>query len=618
MDRIGGSSRGLVRTLLVVWAAWLPLAVPAPAAAQTAGKAGKPAPSADARDVTRSPAPVTSLEVSVSDAAGRPLEGALVIATPVTGAYLPYGGLRKEKLRSSLTGSDGKAKLDSLPRGPWTIAVHARGLLTRTVPRVSAGPLGVRLEKGGAITGMVREGEGGRPLPGARVGLEGGALPESWQDEAMRVEATSEGDGAFLIAGLKVGRHEVTASAPGYATARVKAEAGGAPIVLAMDLGGEIAGRVVDAQGQPVEDAQIEGEPADEPGWGIRHLWGRADEGDGRFLLRDVAAGTYVLQARASGRGEAAATRIAVSAGKTTNVGTLMLARGGVVQGSVVDAEGRGIPGATIQVEKEANMWTGQHQAQSDSSGAFEVRGVPPGSLNVMASHPGYAPGRPVVADVDPEKEPAAVRIVLLRGTRIEGRATRRDDVERFELDLEIASSILTGMVVDRETGQPVPEASVGLFERGEPRGAGKGNATVGPDGRFSIAVEPGEYRLEAGAPGWKRTSIGVSAGDGIADLRVELERGATVSGRVVDIAGRPASGLQVEAVDTTGEIAAEAESLADGPFRDPRARGAVAHAHDRYGARGLRDPPRRDAGQRAGHAHAATGGQGPGPGVRP
>ena len=86
------------------------------------------------------------------------------MAVPVQGAYRSFGGLDSEKVRSTVTGREGKARLESLPPGPWNVTVHARGFVPQPTRRVASGPLAVRLEKGAAITGVVREGEGNRPI----------------------------------------------------------------------------------------------------------------------------------------------------------------------------------------------------------------------------------------------------------------------------------------------------------------------------------------------------------------------------------------------------------------------------------------------------------------------
>jgi protocatechuate 3,4-dioxygenase beta subunit len=962
-----------------------------------------PKPPAPARSTK--PAPVTGLDVTVTDAAGKPVEGAFVIAIPVQGAYRPFGELAPEKVRSTLTGRDGKAKLESLPPGPWTVGVHARGFVEQSLKRVASGPLTVRLKKGGVITGVVRDGDARRPVAGARVGVVGGMLlPSAWSQDAAGNEATtdpsgrfrlegigrspvtiqarargfgraertdvragvsieiflfpgasvsgvvrddagrpvagaevraegdeswvapppersdargefhmdgiqpgeytvvgraggrapgmavavvepdgqasvsltvsdggyaigrivdaegrpvpgrvrveswngrnlpafasdalaaearadgsfalgplplgslgiaasaprfsprpvdaevaarsqtvdlgeialdpglairgrvhdredngiagaevratrhgaagtpsegeaaSEADGGFFVGGLEAGSHDVWATAPGYAPAEATATSGGEPVDLVMDPGGEIAGRVVDADGSPVEDAHVSAEDESRlPGPG-RFKSGRSDEGDGRFILRDVAAGKYSLLVRAGTRGEASVADVRVGAGRTTNVGTITLGGGGTLQGVVVDSGGNGIPGATVGAERDANRRYGQIQTQTGSTGAFELRGVPIGMVYVSASHPAYAPAPPVTATVDPDKEPAPVRIVLPRGGKIEGRALYRDgrpfvggrvswyamdsrgcgvggetaaigpdgsfvldhvpagrtmvtlmaftpaspmvygsstniltsvasrevdvreaetssvdlplrdvvvaghvtrgglpepgvlvsvmsaeggsvmtwvgssagrpasagpaplagttrddgsyellvftpgaayvelhgggqgyparqvdipDADRFELDLEIGSATVSGIVVDRDGGAPVAGASVVLRLEGGMGGSGGESA---PDGRFTIAVEPGEYRLEARARDRQATSQSLSVGaSGVTDLRIEMERGLEIRGRLLDVSGRPASGYLTLATAADGEGFGYDNSAADGGFR--------------------------------------------------
>ena len=116
-------------------------------------------------------------------------------------------------------------------------------------------------------------------------------------------------------------------------------------------------------------------------------------------------------------------------------------------------------------------------------------------------------------------------------------------DVDRFELDLEIAETTVSGTVVDQDGGAPVPDASVGLMTtEGDGRGGG---SETGPDGRFSIAVEPGEYRLEARGPRPRGPppALNVGPSEGRSDVRVEMERGLDLRGRVLDSAGRPGPG---------------------------------------------------------------------------
>jgi protocatechuate 3,4-dioxygenase beta subunit len=486
---------------------------------------------------------------------------------------------------------------------------------------------------------------------------------------------------------------------------------------------------VEDATGRPAEEATLTAEWAGEA-VAAAGAFGMAEEGEGRFVLRDLAAGRYVVQAQAAGKGEASMSGVRVVAGKRTEVGTLRLAAGGTVRGTVVDADGQGVPEASVVAERDLNMQSGDLVDQTGSSGAFEIRGVPAGRVSVMASHPAYASPKPVIVEVDPEKEPASIRIVLLEGARVEGQALHRDgrpfasgrvqfsgldpgeeggghvpapvrpdgsfvidhvragrtriellapsspgaltgllsrevllhegetatvdfslrdvvvagtvtrasqpapgvrvsvrslegapmtlyagvgggplaarsgppflvattredggyelvvftpgrarvaleavagnerypdrdvevpDVDRFELNLEIAETQVSGTVVDKESGEPVADASVHIR---------RSSARTGPDGRFSTAVEPGEWSLSATAPGRKLAVLALNVGPaGLSDVRVEMEQGLELRGRVVDSAGRPAPNVEVVAADQTRSLGS-VYTLADGSFR--------------------------------------------------
>ena len=489
----------------------------------------------------------------------------------------------------------------------------------------------------------------------------------------------------------------------------------------------------MDAGGQPVDEAILEAQRADEGELaGFLGGAGSADEGNGRFVLRDLAGGRYVLQARASGRGEAALAGVRVVAGKRTEVGTLRLGAGGVIRGIVVDADGEGVPGASVSAEPDPNALTGERVDQTGSAGSFEIRGVPVGRVSVTASHPAFAAPKPVVVEVDAEREPAPLRIVLVAGARVEGRVQHRDgrpftrgyaratslepgaeaawrepspvgadgwftmdhvaagraridllaptapgtlaglasrevvlhegetatvefplrdvllagtvtragqpapgvrvrvrglegagvvayyagsamrvfepasgppllwansredgryelvvftpgrarvdldnvarnerypgrsvdvpDVDRFELDLEIGETAVSGVVVDKGIGDPVANAWVRL------RGA---SARTGPDGGFSLAAATGDQQLEVTAEGRRRVKLSLSIGpEGLSDVRVELERGLALRGRVLGGGGRPATGVAIVLVDRAGEMDDYVEALADGSFR--------------------------------------------------
>ena len=126
--------------------------------------------------------------------------------------------------------ADGTFALGPLPLGSLGIGVsaprHASRRVDAQVPaRGRAVDVGdVALDPGLAIRGRVRDREGSA-IADATVR----ALRQE-PGEAGEAEATSGPDGRFDLGGLRPGRHEVSASAPGYATAYAAAEAGGEPV----------------------------------------------------------------------------------------------------------------------------------------------------------------------------------------------------------------------------------------------------------------------------------------------------------------------------------------------------------------------------------------------------
>lgn len=121
-----------------------------------------------------------------------------------------------------------------------------------------------------------------------------------------------------------------------------------------------------------------------------------------------------------------------------------------------------------------------------DPRGAFEIRGMMPGCYYVMAEAHGFHPSSSPVVDVR------------------SGEWTR--DLE-FTLDPMV---FVSGRVVDRETGKPIPGASVRVAPgfHGEPSGP-LPQAKTGPDGEFLLILPPGGgHSLHASCEGYVAGSL--------------------------------------------------------------------------------------------------------------
>jgi Carboxypeptidase regulatory-like domain len=152
---------------------------------------------------------------------------------------------------------------------------------------------------------------------------------------------------------------------------------------------------------------------------------------------------------------------VKVVPGRTTDVGRIRLRRGGIVRGTVVSAGGGAVGGATVWVraaDGDRRMRPDTPSATTNSAGAFEVKGVPEGTAEVLATHPRHAPGNARV-EVDPGKGPAEARIVLSESGRIEGWARRRDGTP-----LAGRIQALASLFTARGRGDMVPVQPNGSF----------------------------------------------------------------------------------------------------------------------------------------------------------
>src|SRR5262249_3627532 len=102
-------------------------------------------------------------------------------------------------------------------------------------------------------------------------------------------------------------------------------------------------------------------------------------------------------------------------------------------------------------------------------------------------------------------------------------------------------ATTVRGRVVD-DAGAPIVNARVAVISDA----IGKPTVLTGADGRFELRVSGNAAgtRLSVSKPGYGRQQIGLTSGD----LAVQLARGASVSGRVLDEAGTILMGARVSA----------------------------------------------------------------------
>ena len=153
-------------------------------------------------------------------------------------------------------------------------------------------------EPTGSASGRVVDATNGQSLTGAIVTVcHGSNIPDSKCDS---IQATTNGDGVFRIDNLAVGVYDAYASADGHLepekrvafTVSAGTEAG--PITIQLQREGSIRGRVLKAEGTPVNGANVEALSPTRP----HHFAavGRTRTNvQGIYTLSRLAAGTYMV-----------------------------------------------------------------------------------------------------------------------------------------------------------------------------------------------------------------------------------------------------------------------------------------------------------------------------------
>ncbi|MEA2236014.1 MAG: large repetitive protein [Thermoanaerobaculia bacterium] len=197
--------------------------------------------------------------------------------------------------------------------------------------------------------------------------------------------------------------------------------------------------------------------------------------------------------------------------------------RGVEISGHVLHSDGSPVADAIVEMPS-ANM--APRTATSDSDGSFKLGGIPSGATSVTAFSADRRLSSQAVAVTAPAK---GVTITMPNGARIEGR------------------------VVDRATKQPVTDFTIALPAPASP---GRGAPGAQPqqfhaeDGSYAIDnVTPGSVQIRVTATGYvagSRSDIAAEDGKTVSGIDVQLDRGATVTGKVTS-SGAPVAGVQVQ-----------------------------------------------------------------------
>ncbi len=336
-------------------------------------------------------------------------------------------------------------------------------------------------------------------------------------------------------------------------------------IVATLDRDLDLHGVVVNAAGGPVAGAQIQSVRypnvrAHEVGArSHQRVLGPRTTSDvsGRFRLRLARGQTVALRIRADGF--ATVERRELQAGGRLRI---VMQPGLDLPLQVRDTSGRPLTGAVVFLEfagadfSEASDFYFGIRGVTDAGGRFVAKGLLPSSKRtVIAMHPDFAMHMIIIDSLD---------------------ASISEDIT---IDLPTADSV-KGIVVDRDTGLPVEGAILSAF----PVPYGK-TVVTGADGRFEYRGWSHERNM--GGALYVLTQSYALARRSVESGReayIALERGVSLTGRLVDARGAPVAGAYLTAVSDDGlneevEIdVREAESGPDGRFELQALRSDLPH----------------------------------------
>ncbi|WP_426755325.1 carboxypeptidase regulatory-like domain-containing protein [Myxococcus sp. Y35] len=457
----------------------------------------------------------STLEGFVVDAKGQPVADAEVTAS---GASAPV---------RTTTGEGGGFALE-VNAGTWVVSARQGRQVGRVAGPLSVAPgetlrgLVVTLGAASGMAGSVSTVDGA-PVRGAVLV----ATPASGAGELGR--ATSREDGTWRL-DLPPGEYDVTVRAAGMTGRLLEGVVVNAGADTPVDVRLEPAtatleGLVVDAEGRPLEGAQVRAEPQSFSGTAHTTL----TDAQGAWRLEGLEAGPTSVGARREGSQRWASRLETLKAGLVTRV-DFTLTDSGSVWGQVTRASGAPL-GEPALIHAVPRGGSGAASTETDAQGQFQLE-LPAGVYQLVAL-PHQTPAIYFHLESDPFV------------TVPSGGTVRQDLVLKED-------AVLSGVVLE-PSGVPSPLAIVAAIQGGDFPMTRKERADEA--GRFSLPPRPqGSRPLELVAHNAGRVGRLSGAHEDQAPLTLRLEPAATLRGRVVAGSGAPPDGFLLELREASGE----------------------------------------------------------------
>jgi len=510
----------------------------------------------------------------VLDTAGAPISSFSVVAREQTGGPIP--GLGGAQRKRDVESADGSFELSGLSRGVWLFEAYAKDFPRRPPVEVdlrsgAAAPLEIVLERGGAVSGVVRD-PSGAPISEAQVLLK---LSTAEVMRNLRVEgenvssgpnARTDAEGRFRLAGLEPGTRLLVARHAGWAESdplqvNVSADEELTDAVLTLRRGGRILGMVYDKDGKPAVDARLQVQLTTDP---LLQ----------RFVHSD-ARGEFVVEALPPGQWNVICLprQAAADSGDATADAMSMLSDLKMSSAEVVDGEdahvtigappkdpvtlfgevthaGAPVPNVFVIALKDgqANGMESMRMIRTDAKGAYRAELREPGRYSISVQRLGQAGEQQTVS-----------------------RALNVPQAREHRYDIELPGGAIRGRVLDVD-GEPAPRTRVTLFVDGPvsntaPLGENYSEITSDAEGRFALEwLAAGEYSVAVGGAPFGgmfqgdvstgrqvRGGVRVRDGEVVEGVDFRLRKAGRITGLVRSGDGAPAKDVTLFLRDEAG-----------------------------------------------------------------
>ncbi|MBI5849832.1 MAG: carboxypeptidase regulatory-like domain-containing protein [Planctomycetes bacterium] len=499
---------------------------------------------------------------------------------------------------------DGRFELRGIPPGKIRVRVRAEGWRdpdsqeVELVAGAESAELTFKLEAGAIARGLVVEAGTRAPVAGAEVtayrarseeeGQRAGPFRINFQPEdfdflglaqGSRRTARADAQGRFEITGLAGGKHRFTARHPDLAKAssqdvELAVDQPTEGVMIEIDAGGAIEGRVTGAGRLPLRDALVVAASLQ-----AGAFKSSSSDEQGNYRIEGLSPGQYIVfKSRIDEHapnlgydllGNMRLKTVTVRRGKATKLDIQDESEGSVRVFGTVREGGQPVKRAMVTAlgtDKEGLFGLGIRAQPTDEQGVYQLIGLSPGSYFFQVTR--FA-GRPQQANLSVDV-PEGVREV--------------------RVDLDLPQSFVEGRVVDA-AGNPVPrvQVSAGITDGDMADAPGllglimkNGVAQTRSDenGAFKLSsVAPGTYRIVASGRGFGPGGRGGAAAefgeaelpgvvvDGltpVTGLVITLPRAGKIRGLVIDGNGAPLRGAELVASrsDAPSSLGAQEQML--------------------------------------------------------